>query len=97
MYEIDDEVVLSTRNISMKEHLLSKLRRHWIGPYRLRIGSALSLPDPSYLSCIKLEKVPPVQGMRREERPPSPIVFDSGEEYEVNAILRHKGEGACHL
>ena len=33
----------------------------------------------------------------REERPPSPIVVDGEEEYEVEAILRHKGKGARHL
>ena len=32
-----------------------------------------------------------------EERPPSPMVADGGEEYEVEAILRHKGKGARHL
>ena len=33
----------------------------------------------------------------REERPPSPVVVDGEEEYEVEAILRHKGKGARHL
>ena len=33
----------------------------------------------------------------REERPPSPVVVDGEEEYEVEAILRHKGKGAQHL
>ena len=31
------------------------------------------------------------------EQPPSPIVVDGGEEFEVEAILRHKGMGARHL
>ena len=31
------------------------------------------------------------------ERPPSPIVVDGEEEFEVEAILRHKGVGARHL
>ena len=30
----------------------------------------------------------------RVERPPSPIVIEGEEEYEVKGILRHKGEGA---
>ena len=30
----------------------------------------------------------------RVERPPSPIVIEGEEEYEVEGILRHKGEGA---
>ena len=33
----------------------------------------------------------------REERPPSPVVLDGEEEYEVEAILRHKGKGARRL
>ena len=30
----------------------------------------------------------------RVERPPSPIVIEGEEEYEVEGIVRHKGEGA---
>ena len=33
----------------------------------------------------------------REERPPSPIVVDGEEEYEVEAILKHKGKSARRL
>ena len=32
-FEIGNEVVLSTCNIRVHQHLLSKLRQHWIGPY----------------------------------------------------------------
>ena len=31
------------------------------------------------------------------ERPPSPVVVDGEEEFEVEAILRHKGSGAQRL
>ena len=31
------------------------------------------------------------------ERPPSPIVVDGKEEFEVEAILRHKGSGTQRL
>ena len=34
-FEVGDEVVLSTRHISVSQHLPSKLRRCWIGPYRV--------------------------------------------------------------
>ena len=30
------------------------------------------------------------------ESPPSPIVIEGEEEYEVERILRHKGKGASH-
>ena len=33
----------------------------------------------------------------REEKPPSPLVVDGEEEYEVEAILRQKCKGAQHL
>ena len=32
----------------------------------------------------------------RVERSPSPIVIEGEEEYEVEGILQHKGEGASH-
>ena len=35
--------------------------------------------------------------LERGERPPYPIVVDGEEEYEVEAILKHKGKGARHL
>ena len=31
------------------------------------------------------------------EKPPPPILFDDEEEYDVEAILRHKGKGAKRL
>ena len=31
------------------------------------------------------------------ERPPSPVIVEGHEEYEVEVILRHKGKGAQHL
>ena len=37
------------------------------------------------------------EDFEREERPPSHIVVDGEEEYEVEAILRHKDKGAWHL
>ena len=32
-FDVGDEVVLSTCNIRVNQHLPSKLRRRWIGPY----------------------------------------------------------------
>ena len=34
---------------------------------------------------------------KREERPPSPVVVDGEEDYEVEAILKYKGKGARRL
>ena len=63
----------------------------------VRFGSATHLADPSCLSCLEPQKVPSISGVCKEERPPSPIVVDGEEEYEVEAILKHKGKGARHL
>ena len=53
------------------------------------------LADPSYLPYIEPEKVPlRSRAFKREEGPPSPIVVDGEEEYQVEVILRHKGKGA---
>ena len=49
-FEVGDEVVLSTRHISTNQHLPSKLRRRWIGPYRVTkvislVAHGLDLPQ----------------------------------------------------
>ena len=59
----------------------------------VQIGSSPSLTDPSGLPCIEPQKVPQIHGVRKGERPPSLVVVDGEEEYEVEAILRHKGKG----
>ena len=73
-FEVGDEVVLSTRHISVNQHLPSKLQRHWIGPYRVArvispVAYGLDLP-PAWrihpvFQCIEPEKVPKVQGVRK--------------------------------
>ena len=71
-FEVGDEVVLSTRNIRVNQHLPSKLRRalDWTSPSRpgdfssgVRIVSTTHLADPSCLSYLEPEKVPPVGGV----------------------------------
>ena len=34
-FEVGREVVLSTRNLRVDQHLPTKLRRRWIGPYKI--------------------------------------------------------------
>ena len=65
-FEVGDEVVLSTRHISVNQYLPSKLRRHWIGPYRVAkvispVAYGLDLP-PAWrihpvIPCIEPAKV----------------------------------------
>ena len=44
-----------------------------------------------------LERFQRSKEFEREETLPSPVVVDGEEEYEVEAILRHKGKGARGL
>ena len=105
-FEVGDEVVLSTRHISVNQHLPSKLRRCWIGPYRVTrvispVAYRLDLPPAWRIHPVfhvsNLKRFQRSKEFEREERPPSPIVVDGEEEYEVEAILKHKGKGARRL
>ena len=105
-YEVGDEVLLATRNLSIDQHLPSKIRRRWVGPFPVvrvisSVAYELSLP-----SGWKIHPVFHVSNLRRHvrserfvrvEKPPPPILVDGEEEYEVEAILRHKGKGARRL
>ena len=105
-FEVGDEVVPSTRKIRVNQHLPSKLHRHWIGPYRVArvispVAYGLDLPPTWRIHPIfhvsNLKRFHRSEEFEREERPPSPIVVDGEEEYEVEAILMHKGKGAQRL
>ena len=99
-------MVLSTCNIRVNQHLPSKLCRHWIGLYRVAkvislVAYGLDLPPTWRIHPVfhvsNLKRFHWSKEFEREERPPSPIVVDGEEEYEVEAILRHKGKGARRL
>ena len=97
------EVLLSTRNLRVDLHLPSKLRRRWIGPYQITevissVAYRLDLPPAWRIHPVfhvsALKRYNRSAEFVRVERPPSPIVIEGEEEYEVEGILRHKGEGA---
>ena len=57
-----------------------------------------NLVDPLCLPCAKLEKASIGLGSSKgRSKLPSPMVVDVEEEYEVEAILRHKDNGAQYL
>ena len=86
--------------MSIDQHLPSKVRRRWVGPFPVvrvisSVAYELSLP-PDW----KIHPVFHVSNLRtyvrstefsRVEKPPPPILVDGEEEYEVEVILRHKG------
>ena len=102
-FAIGDEVVLSTRYLNVDQHLPAKLRRRWLGPF---IISAVISPVAYRLDLPPHWKVHPVfhvsnlkryhrsEEFARTEQPPPPVLVEGEEEYEVEAILRHKGKGA---
>ena len=90
------EVLLSTRNLRVDLHLPSKLRRQWIGPYKVAevispMAYRLDLPPAwrihSVFHVSILKRFNRSTEFVRVERPPSPIVIEGEEEYEVEGIL----------
>ena len=105
-YEVGDEVVLATRHLRVNEHLPVKLRRRWIGPFSIAkvispVAYQLNLPPTWRIHPVfhvsSLKRYYRSEEFERVERPPSPVVVDGEEEFEVEAILRHKGSGARRL
>ena len=105
-FEVGHEVVLSTCNIDVNKHLLSKLREHWIGPYR--VGKAISpmayrlnSPPPwqTYLifHVLKLKRFHRSKEFQREEKSLSLMVVNREEDYEVEAIhkIRTREPSTC--
>ena len=105
-FEVGDEVVLSTRHISVNPHLPSKLRRRWIGPYRVArvispVAYGLDLPPAWRIHPVfhvsNLKRFQMSKEFEREERPPSPVVVDGEEEVKWRRFLtiRAKEPSAC--
>ena len=102
-YTEAQEVVLSMCHLRIDPHLPTKLRRRWVGPFRISgvvspIAYRLDLPPASrihpvfHVSALKAYRRS--EEFDREGTPPPPMMVDGEEEYEVEMILRHKGTGA---
>ena len=99
-----DQVLLSTRHLrTFATHLPMKLKRRWVGPftieqvispvaYRLDLPQGWQIHPTFHVSHLKAYHRHPE--FEREVEPPPPVLVDGELEYEVEAILRHRGKGA---
>ena len=103
-WTVGDWVFLSTRNLRMfAPHLPPKLKRRWVGPFTITkvvspVAFRLNLPPgwqihPTF-HASNLKAYIRHPDFEREVEPPPPELVDGNLEYEVEAILRHRGKGA---
>ena len=93
-----DSVLLATRNLPIKLPGSRKLKPLWVGPYPVvrRVGEnayELKLPD-ALASLHPVFNVSVLKGYAGSViPPPDPVELDTGPEFEVDAILRHRRVG----
>ena len=68
-----------------------------ISPVVYRLHLPLAYWIHPIFHVLNLKRFHRSKEFEREERPPSLVVVDGEEEYEVEAILKHKGKGARGL
>ena len=101
---VGDRVFLTTWNLwTFAPHLPSKLKRRWVGPFTIAkvvspVAFRLNLPPgwqihPTF-HASNLKAYIRHPEFEREVEPPPPELVDGNLEYEVEAILRHRGKGA---
>ena len=103
-WKVGDRVFLNTRHLrTFAVHLPPKLRRRWVGPFTITkvvspVAFRLDLPPgwqihPTF-HASNLKAYIRHPKFKREVDPPPPVLVDGNLEYEVEAILRHRGKGA---
>ncbi len=103
-FALGEEVVLATKHLkSYAEHLPVKLRRRWVGPFRINkvvstVAYGLDLPTNWRIHPIfhisRLRRFHRSTQFQREVSPPPPELIEGNLEYEVESIARHRGDGA---
>ena len=102
-FQVGMEVLLATRHLRIDQHLPTKLRRRWVGPFRVAkvispVAYQLDLPPGWQIHPVfhvsTLKRYTRSTEFSQAESPPPPILVDDAEEYEVEGILRHTGKGA---
>ena len=104
-FQVGDEVVLSTRHLrdAVFTRIPAKLRRRWVGPlkvmavispvaYRLDLPQGWQIHPTFHVSHLK--RYIRSDTFDRVVEPPPPELVEGEPEYEVEAILRHRGKGA---
>jgi Chromo (CHRromatin Organisation MOdifier) domain len=94
-FNVDDLVLLSTKNLRLKTEKPRKLWPRFVGPYKIvaRIGPvAYKLQMPNSVKIHNVFHVSMLHKFRSDGRytPPTPIVVDGHEEYVVESILAHR-------
>ena len=105
-FSVGDEVLVSTKVLlpTHLQHLPAKIRRQFVGPFKItkRISAVaykVALPDtwrahPVY-HISRLKKFHPDLDYHRAVEPPKGRLDEEGHlEYDVQAIINHKGKGA---
>ena len=94
-YKVGDSLLLSTKNIRLKNPGARKLLPKWIGPYKVlskvgKVAYHLDLPE-----ALRIHDVFHVSLLRPYDasgtvQPPPPILIEGEEEFEVDRILDHR-------
>ena len=93
-FEKGDEVLLLTKNITLKHPGTRKLLPRWIGPFTIlgRVGKvAYHIDLPESMNRIHpvfhVSKLKPYKASGRVQPPPVPLEIEGELEYEVERIL----------
>ena len=96
VYEVGQQVLLSTQNFRLANPGSRKLLPKWVGPFQIlaRIGQvAYKLDMPANLkmhNVFHVSLLKPHRSDGRVQPPPPPILLESSLEYEVERLLDHR-------
>ena len=95
-FSVGDEVLLSTKNISLKGLGVRKLLPKWVGPFKVskqvgKVAYKLDLPSNMKIHPVfHVSLLKPYHPSGRTQPPPPAVWVDDEPEYEVEHILSHR-------
>ena len=95
-FSVGDEVLLSTKNISLKGPGVRKLLPRWVGPFKVskqvgKVAYELDLPSNMKIhNVFHVSLLKPYHPSGRTQPPPPAVWVDDEPEYEVEHILSHR-------